>query len=181
MLLPPPPQTHTCRTTTIRLDNVSTVHGVHKNKSGFIRDPTWNSANVPPNGGRNIHFMGSDNDLAHDTNRHKTSGLLPTWQWQSMHACYETYAAEGEFTEFTLARGRRLRSYFAKCHTCMSVSDKSEHRSLRCLCMSRYWKTETFNFITQITHLKPNACLPTRRDSAQLNSTGSLAELSWVL
>jgi len=34
---------------------------------------------------------------------------------------HETYAAKGELGEFTLARGRRLCSYFAKRHTCMSV------------------------------------------------------------
>jgi len=35
---------------------------------------------------------------------------------------HETYAAKGEFGEFTLARGRRLRSYFAKRHTCMLIA-----------------------------------------------------------
>jgi len=38
---------------------------------------------------------------------------------------HETYAAKGEFVEFTLARGRRLRCYFAKHHTCMSVTQCS--------------------------------------------------------
>jgi len=33
----------------------------------------------------------------------------------------ETFAAKGEVGEFKLARGRRLGSYFAKRHTCMSV------------------------------------------------------------
>jgi len=32
------------------------------------------------------------------------------------------YVAKCEFAEFTLARGRRLRSYFAKRHTCVSVT-----------------------------------------------------------
>jgi len=35
---------------------------------------------------------------------------------------HETYAAKGEFGEFTLARGRRLRIYFATHHTCMSAT-----------------------------------------------------------
>jgi len=35
---------------------------------------------------------------------------------------HETYAAKGEFSELTLARGRRLRSYFTKRHSCMSVT-----------------------------------------------------------
>jgi len=44
-------------------------------------------------------------------------GLRQQGAW--MH--HETYAAESECVEFTLARGRRMRSYFAKCHTYMFV------------------------------------------------------------
>jgi len=37
--------------------------------------------------------------------------------------CYY-YEAKGDFGEFTLARDRCLRSYFAKRHTCMSVTQR---------------------------------------------------------
>jgi len=52
------------------------------------------------------------------------SGLIISYQlWlQGAWMHYETYAAKGEFGEFTLARGRKLHSYFAKHHTCMSVT-----------------------------------------------------------
>ena len=40
---------------------------------------------------------------------------------------HETYATKGEFGKFTLAKGRRLRSYFAKRHTCMSVTRCGAH------------------------------------------------------
>jgi len=35
---------------------------------------------------------------------------------------HEMHAAKGDFGEFTLASGSRLRSYFAKRHTCASVT-----------------------------------------------------------
>jgi len=43
---------------------------------------------------------------------------------------YETYAAKGEFGEFTLARGRRMGSYFAKRHTCISATQCKESSGL---------------------------------------------------
>jgi len=56
-------------------------------------------------------------------------------------------AAKGEFGEFTLARGRRLRSYFAKPQNCMSVT-QCKARSVLCGVSVRVAiKTETFKLL----------------------------------